>query len=160
VRLVPRPGKINAVDFAVIMTAEIDGTVYLFNRQQRARGLGDIELELVDGNGKVVRRTKSASDGYYVVPSVPPGDYSLRVPRGQLKARGLIAIPRCSRAWSRRRSRPTDGSEGARFAAPRSAHIKDKSARGHPHSRICHGDRCVGLAGPMEAMPAHRHSRR
>jgi hypothetical protein len=30
---VPRPGKINAVDFAVIMTAEIDGTVYLFNRQ-------------------------------------------------------------------------------------------------------------------------------
>jgi hypothetical protein len=68
VRLVPRPGKINAVDFAVIMTAEIDGTVYLFNRQQRARG--------------------------------------------------------------------------------------------HPHSRICHGDRCVGLAGPMEAMPIHRHSRR
>lgn len=90
VRLVPRPGKINAVDFAVIMTAEIDGTVYVLNRQQSKRGLGDIELELVDANGKVVSRTKSASDGYYVLSSVPPGDYVLRIPRGQLTALQLI----------------------------------------------------------------------
>jgi hypothetical protein len=90
VRIVPRPGKITQVDFPVIMTAEIDGTVYFLNRQHSARGLGDIELELVDANGKVVSRTKSASDGYYVVASVPPGNYVLRVPRGQLKALGLI----------------------------------------------------------------------
>jgi hypothetical protein len=90
VRVVPRPGKITQVDFPVIMAAEIDGTVYYVDRQHRSRGVGGIELELVDGNGKVVSRTKSASDGYYVVASVPPGGYELRVPRGQLRELGLI----------------------------------------------------------------------
>lgn len=88
-RLVPRPGKITALDFPVILTSEIDGSVYLVEQQKEPRGLGGIVLELVDGKGNIVSQTKSATDGYYIVPSVPPGDYLLRVSRGQLNALSL-----------------------------------------------------------------------
>jgi hypothetical protein len=84
VRLVPRPGKTVELDFPVIMTGEIDGTVYLVENDQK-RGIGDVLLELVDLERKLVAQTKTASDGYYIVPAVPPGEYMLRVSRDQLK---------------------------------------------------------------------------
>lgn len=88
VRLVPRPGKVSSLDFPVILTGEIDGTVYLLDDAGK-RGIGDVALELVDEKGKVVSRAKSASDGFYIVPSVPPGNYSLRLSRSQLNRLGL-----------------------------------------------------------------------
>jgi hypothetical protein len=84
VRLVPRPGKTVELDFPVIMTGEIDGTVYLVEGDEK-RGIGDVLLELVDLKRNVVAQTKTASDGYYIVPAVPPGEYLLRVSREQLK---------------------------------------------------------------------------
>jgi hypothetical protein len=84
VRLVPRPGKVTELDFPVIMTGEIDGTVYLVENEKK-HGIGDVLLELIDLQRKLVAQTKTASDGYYVVPAVPPGEYLLRVSRDQLK---------------------------------------------------------------------------
>lgn len=82
VRVVPRPGKVTELDFPVILTGEIDGTVYLVEDDVK-RGIGDVVLELIDTNRKVIAQTKTASDGYYIVPAVPPGDYLLRVSREQ-----------------------------------------------------------------------------
>jgi len=89
VRIVPRPGKVNQVDFAVAITGEIDGTTY-FQSKGKSRPIGDLRLELVDGARKVVANVSSASDGYYVMTGVLPGDYWLRVSPEQLKRLGLV----------------------------------------------------------------------
>lgn len=80
--MVPRPGKVAKLDFPVILTAEIDGTVYLV-KDGLKRGIGDVVLELIDTKRNVIAQTKTASDGYYIVPAVPPGDYLLRISREQ-----------------------------------------------------------------------------
>jgi hypothetical protein len=89
VRLVPRPGKSRSLDFPVIATGEIDGTVVVVDGAQK-RGIGGIELELVDLQRRVVARATTASDGFYIVEAVPPGTYQLRIPRAQLRPLGLI----------------------------------------------------------------------
>ncbi len=89
VRIVPRPGKVDEIDFAVAITGEIDGTTY-FQSKGKSRPIGDLQLELVDAGRKVVASMSSASDGYYVITGVLPGDYWLRVAPGQLKRLGLV----------------------------------------------------------------------
>ncbi|MFC5511754.1 hypothetical protein ACFPOU_11535 [Massilia jejuensis] len=88
VRIVPRPGRVSQVDFAVGITGEVDGTTYLFARGVR-RPIGDLRLELVDAARKVVATVASAADGYYVMTGIFPGEYVLRVEPGQLQRLGL-----------------------------------------------------------------------
>jgi hypothetical protein len=88
VRIVPRPGKVNEIEFAVSITGEIDGTTYLLSKG-KSRPIGDLRLELVDSARKVVATMSSAADGYYVMSGVLPGDYWLRVAPDQLKRLGL-----------------------------------------------------------------------
>jgi hypothetical protein len=83
IRVVPRPGKVIEVELPVVMTGEIDGTVYISDAEGK-RGIGDVQLELVDDSGAVVGRATSGSDGYYIVPSVLPGKYKLRISPDQL----------------------------------------------------------------------------
>lgn len=87
-RLVPRPGGRHSLDFAVMLTSEIDGTVRIVDGLHR-RGLGGIALELVDAQRQVVARATTTSDGFYIVEAVPPGTYRLRVARDQLVPLGL-----------------------------------------------------------------------
>lgn len=89
-RVLPRPGRVRVVDLPVVLTAEIDGIVYLSEHGAK-RGIGDARLELVDAGGKVVGTSHSASDGYYIMPSVRPGHYRLRVAHEQLKGLNLLA---------------------------------------------------------------------
>jgi hypothetical protein len=88
VRIVPRPGQANQVDFAVAITGEIDGTTYYLSKGN-SRPIGDLHLELLDAKRKVVASMSSASDGYYVITGVLPGDYLLRVAPDQLERLGL-----------------------------------------------------------------------
>lgn len=88
-RLVARPGHVAELDFPVVLTSEIDGTVYLVEKTAR-RGIGDVVIELLDSDRRVVSSIKSSSDGYYIVPAVPQGRYALRVSPGQLQQLGLI----------------------------------------------------------------------
>ena len=89
VRLVPRPGRVAEFDFPVVLTSEIDGTIYLVEKVAR-RGMGDVVVELLDLQRKVVSVIKSSSDGYYIIPAVVQGHYSLRVSPEQLKQFDLI----------------------------------------------------------------------
>lgn len=90
-RIVPRPGKVAQLDFAVTVTGEIDGTTYLMENGQR-RAVGDLELELLDRAHQVAATARSASDGYFVLSSVVPGNYLLRVSKEQLKRLGLTDL--------------------------------------------------------------------
>ena len=84
VRLVPRPGKASELDFAVGLTADIDGTAYTMAGGVK-RPAGDLELELMDAANAVVASTTSSADGYYVLPGVAPGSYQLRIAPAQLQ---------------------------------------------------------------------------
>jgi len=91
VRVLPRPGKVHQVDFPVVMTGEIDGTVYLM-RDGKQGGIGNAEVELVDVQGAVVTRVRSGTDGYYVMPAIRPGRYRLRISPVQLDKLGLNPV--------------------------------------------------------------------
>jgi hypothetical protein len=89
VRVLPRPGKVVLLDFPVVMTSEIDGTVYL-EEDGKIRGIGNALLELVNERADVVATQRSAADGYYIVPAVKPGRYTLRLAAEQLRSLGLV----------------------------------------------------------------------
>ena len=90
VRIVPRPGKVSEVEFAVVVTGEIDGTAYIGTAGSR-KPAGDLEVELVEESGAVAARTVSTSDGYYVLAGVMPGRYALRISPQQLERLRLRA---------------------------------------------------------------------
>lgn len=89
VSLVPRPGHVAELDFAVILTSEIDGTVYLVEKTSRT-GIGDVMIELLDADYQRVTAIKTSWDGYYLIPAVARGHYYLRVSPEQLKQFDLI----------------------------------------------------------------------
>lgn len=86
--LVPRPGRVAQMDFPVRLTTEIDGTVYLYE-DEVTRGMGGLELELLNERYEVVAGTTSSWDGFYIISGVVAGDYWLRVSPQQLQRLGL-----------------------------------------------------------------------
>ncbi|MBV8503753.1 MAG: carboxypeptidase regulatory-like domain-containing protein [Paucibacter sp.] len=103
VRVLPRPGRVEVVEFPVVPTSEIEGTVFLVESGGHRRGIGDARLELVDAKGRVVASTSSSGDGYYLFHHVEPGIHTLRVVPEQAQALGLsgsltraIEVPRDS----------------------------------------------------------------
>lgn len=82
VRVLPRPGRVQLLEFPVVSTSEVDGTVYLTSKSGR-RGIGDAVVELVDSQGAVVMSTPSSSDGFYLLRQVMPGRYTLRISPAQ-----------------------------------------------------------------------------
>lgn len=96
VRVLPRPGLVQAIDFPVIYTAEVEGTVYLVDEQGHRRGIGDARLELVNEQGEVLASTRSSADGYYLLHQVTPGHATLRIAPEQarkLHLSGNLAKP-------------------------------------------------------------------
>jgi hypothetical protein len=86
--LVLRPGVTGDMQIAVVTTGEIDGTVYR-RRGDWADPVADVNVQLVDADGKVVKQTKSAYDGFYLLDFIRPGEYSLRIDPEQVTRLGL-----------------------------------------------------------------------
>jgi len=78
VRILPRPGKVAVVDFPVLITGEILGTVYL-KRDGKNREASGVDLELIDQKGAIVKRVRTAFDGFYDITEVRSGTYTLSV---------------------------------------------------------------------------------
>ena len=93
VRIVPRPGKTAVVDFPVVISGEIAGTVYL-ERDGKNREASGVELELVDHHGVVVKRVTSAFDGFYDITEIRPGGYTLRVTAEHVRRLRVVARSR------------------------------------------------------------------
>ncbi len=88
VRVLPRPGRAQRIDFPVVLTAEIDGTAFLQDRTSR-HGIGNALVELINVKGQVAASARSASDGFFLITGVRPGDYMLRVSSEQAKGLNL-----------------------------------------------------------------------
>lgn len=91
VRVLPRPGVVETIDFAVVTATEIDGTVHLVDKGKR-RGIGDAKIELVDAQGRVQASTTSSPDGYYLLHQVLPGRFTLRIAPEQAAKLGLGGV--------------------------------------------------------------------
>lgn len=91
VRVLPRPGRVEMLEFPVVSSSEIEGTVYLVEQGKR-RVIGDAQLELVDAEGKVVATSTSSADGYYLFHQISPGKLTLRISRDQAAKLGLGGV--------------------------------------------------------------------
>jgi hypothetical protein len=93
VRILPRPGRAAIVDFPVLVTGEITGTVYsrINGKLQASSG---VELELMDHTGVAIKKVRSAYDGFYDITEIRPGDYTLRMTAEQSARLGATAQPR------------------------------------------------------------------
>ncbi|MEW6044958.1 MAG: LysM peptidoglycan-binding domain-containing protein [Bacillota bacterium] len=90
--IIPRPGATLALDYPVIVAGEVSGTAYLLH-SDGARQVSGMELELVNPQGEVVTRTKSAFDGFFLFEDVRPGDYEVRIAPSQVARLGLKPVP-------------------------------------------------------------------
>lgn len=88
VRLSPRPGDTPIVDFPIVGTGEISGT--LFEEKEAISG----HLELVDEKGNVVQKQTAAYDGFFSFSRVPVGKYSVRLAEKSGKSELVpVAVP-------------------------------------------------------------------
>lgn len=77
-RISPRPGLINEIEIPLTRSGEIVGEAVLLEAGE-TRGVGDVQLELVDNDGVVIATTTSEYDGFYVFERAPFGDYTVRI---------------------------------------------------------------------------------
>jgi hypothetical protein len=73
--ITPRPGVAVAIDLPLVSAGDVDGTLV------RAGGgsFQGVELELANVEGRVVARTQSEFDGFFLFEGVPYGRYAIRI---------------------------------------------------------------------------------
>jgi hypothetical protein len=71
----PRPGVSVVIELPLVSAGEIDGTLI----KAGGSGLSGVDLELLDVEGRVIAKTRSDFDGFFLFESVPYGRYTLRV---------------------------------------------------------------------------------
>ena len=83
--ITPRPGHTHALEFPVITTGEIDGTVLLVNERGEQEEFRNLTVRLLDANDQIIQETKTAYDGFYLFEEVPPGDYRVEIAPDQTR---------------------------------------------------------------------------
>ena len=84
---VPRPGYSVPLDFPVWITGEISGTVFARKGDVVSPAPG-INVAVLDGHGRVVRKVRSEYDGFYLFTELLPGKYLVRI---QDQKTGILA---------------------------------------------------------------------
>ncbi|MGA7617405.1 MAG: carboxypeptidase-like regulatory domain-containing protein [Thermoanaerobaculia bacterium] len=82
VRLVPHAGTTTLVEFPVMVTGEITGTVRI-TQNGTTREAPGVALDLVDAAGNVAFTVRTAYDGFFDFTKVEPGEYHLRASETQ-----------------------------------------------------------------------------
>jgi hypothetical protein len=86
----PRPGVVAVIDLPLVAAGEVDGTLI----SAGGGGIEGVDLELVDGKGIVISRTRSDFDGFFLFEKVPYGRYAVRVATLSAQAAGLVTALR------------------------------------------------------------------
>ena len=82
--VVPRPGFTHTMEFPVVTTGEIDGTVFALNSNGEKQILSSIQLQIYNEENELVQTTNSDYDGFYLFEKVEPGTYNLRIRKSDL----------------------------------------------------------------------------
>lgn len=92
--IMPRPAVVSHMDFPIVTTAEIEGTVFaLRTGDTEPRPMAGIGVSLIDGEGRTVATETSAFDGFYLFTNVLPGIYTIEIDEGDARARRLAKPP-------------------------------------------------------------------
>ncbi len=70
----PRSGVVHTLALPLIETGAIDGSV----RYTTGKAIAGLELELMDSDGKILKKSVTAPDGYFTFEQIPPGQYTIR----------------------------------------------------------------------------------
>lgn len=79
VSVMPRTGNNVYIEFPVHVAGEIDGTIYARQPSGGKDPVRRATIALYDRQGRVVQRSVSGTDGFYLFSLVPPGDYLMLV---------------------------------------------------------------------------------
>jgi hypothetical protein len=85
--VVPRPGVAADVAIALVGGGDVEGALI----KSGELGYEGVDLELVDGSGKVVGTARSDFDGFFLFERVPYGSYRLRVSAASASAAGIAS---------------------------------------------------------------------
>lgn len=91
--VVTRPGVAAMVDFPLTGSGDIEGTVRIASLDAETKDAANVALQLFSTDGSLIRETQSSFDGYYIMNSIPSGDYILRVSSEQAGRLGFITPP-------------------------------------------------------------------
>jgi hypothetical protein len=73
--VLPRPGVTVTVELPLVATGDVDGTLV----RTGSGSLEGIDLELIDGEGRAIARTRSDFDGFFLFEAVPYGRFTVRI---------------------------------------------------------------------------------
>ncbi len=73
----PRPGSWNTIDFPIMLTGDIEGTVLLRESDTTLSGLSGMAVELRNAAGATVDVRTSAFDGFFTFTDIPLGLYQV-----------------------------------------------------------------------------------
>ncbi|QJB69677.1 MSCRAMM family protein [Parasphingorhabdus halotolerans] len=85
--ITPRPGIAMTVELPLVAAGEVEGTLV----RQGGGAISGVGLELLDGEGRVVRETRTEFDGFFLFEGVPYGEYRVRI--DQLSAQATKLSP-------------------------------------------------------------------
>ncbi|MFL6734625.1 MAG: hypothetical protein ACJ8EY_08010, partial [Sphingomicrobium sp.] len=85
--VVPRPGVPAEIEIGLVGGGDIEGAIV----KNGGLGFEGLDLELVDGSGKVVAVARTDFDGFFLFERVPYGDYAIRVARDSAVAAKVAA---------------------------------------------------------------------
>jgi hypothetical protein len=85
--VVPRPGVAADVAIALVGGGDVEGALI----KNGELGYEGVDLELVDGSGKVAGTARSDFDGFFLFERVPYGSYVLRVSSASATAAGIVS---------------------------------------------------------------------
>ena len=79
IRIVPRPGRVAVVPYALHPTGEVELHVEFQRADDSPRGLSALLIQLVALNGEVAGQGRTEYDGSLLLEGIRPGDYEVRI---------------------------------------------------------------------------------
>lgn len=84
--ITPRPGVAVTVELPLVSAGEVEGTLV----RKGGGAIAGVGMELVNGEGRVVRETQTEFDGFFLFDGVPYGTYTVRIAKLSAQA---IQVP-------------------------------------------------------------------
>ncbi|WP_339688557.1 carboxypeptidase regulatory-like domain-containing protein [uncultured Parasphingorhabdus sp.] len=84
--ITPRPGVAVTVELPLVSAGEVEGTLV----RRGGGAIAGVGMELVNGEGRVVRETQTEFDGFFLFDGVPYGIYTVRIAKLSAQA---IQVP-------------------------------------------------------------------
>lgn len=84
ISVIPREGNIDLIDFPVVNSSELDGTLYFENDSGDNNVAAYVEIGLFD-KGELIYTTNTEFDGFFLFTGIKPGTYLMKISENSVK---------------------------------------------------------------------------